>query len=179
MRYFLRLSNTSLGRCHTNVTMETFLQTPTDHSHTPNPNRLPLIRIQNQLKERGASSEEPTSTILQNVLCTVSVNIVAELPSTQALSQTIRRQRVPPSLETNSNLPSSLKQTDRGENFILFEDESMIIFTSHSNLNVLNECKHWFVDGTFSVSAPIIPLCKSCCLIIGMSSEIFPAIYCT
>lgn len=154
-----------LGRCHTNLTMETFLQTPSNHSHTPNPNRLLLIRIQNQLKERGASSEEPTSTILQNVLRTVPVNIVAELPSTQALSQTIRRQRVPTPLETNCNLPSALKQTDRGENFVLFEDESMIIFASHSNLNVLKECKHWFVDGTFSVSAPIITRCNSWCLI--------------
>jgi hypothetical protein len=136
--------------------MESFLQTPSDHSHAPNPNRLLLIRIQNQLKERGATSEEPTSVILQNVLRTVPVNIVADLPSTQALSQTIRRQRVPPPLEMNSHLPSVLKQTDRGEDFVLFEDESMIIFTSHSNLNVLKECKHWFVDGTFSVSISIV-----------------------
>ena len=136
--------------------MESFLQMPSDHSHAPNPNKLILIRIQNQLKERGASSEEPTSIILQNVLRTVPVNIVADLPSTQALSQTIRRQRVPLPLDLNSQLPAALKQTDRGENFILFEDESMIIFTSRSNLNALSECKHWFVDGTFSVSTSIV-----------------------
>jgi hypothetical protein len=159
--------------------MEKFLQLPSDHSHTPNPNRLLLIRIQNEIKERGASSGEPTSTILHNVLRTVPVNIAAELPSTQSLSQTIRRQRMAPSLEVNGHLPSVLKQTDRGENFVLFEDDSMIIFTSDSNLSVLKECKHWFADGTFSVRIPSLSLSCNRFDRLGVPCEILPIVYTT
>jgi hypothetical protein len=141
-----------LGRCHTNVIMDAFLQEPVSHSHAPNPNRFHVIRLQNGIKERSESTEEATSIILHNALRTVPLNIAAELPSTDALGQCIRRQRPAPSLDINSRLPQILKQTDRGENFVVHEDDSMIIFTSKSNLNALKECQHWFCDGTFSVS---------------------------
>jgi hypothetical protein len=158
--------------------MDSFLITPSDHSHTPNPNRLLLIRLQNQIKERGAASGEATSTILHNVLRTIPLNIAAELPSTSALSQTIRRQRVAPALAVNGKLPSILRETDRGEEFVFFENESMIIFTCNSNLSVLKECKHWFVDGTFSVS-----MTTSVRLLyvssVGVSRKFLPAFYST
>lgn len=122
--------------------MDAFLQEPTSHSHAPNPNRLHVIRVQNGIKERSGSSEETTSIILHNVLRMVPLNIAAELPSTDALEQCIRRRRPRLNLDINSQLPHILKQTDRGENFVLHEDDSMIIFTSKSNLNVLKECPH-------------------------------------
>ena len=140
------------GRCHTNVTMDAFLQEPTFHLHAPNPNRVHVIRVQNGIRERSESSEEATSIILHNVLRTVPLNIAAELPSTDALEQCIRRQRPQLDLDINSQLPLIVKRTDRGEEFVLHEDNSMIIFTSKSNLRVLKECQHWFCDGTFSVS---------------------------
>ncbi len=45
-------------------------------------------------------------------------------------------------LDYNGRLPLLLRQTDRGENFVLFEDDSMVIFTWDKNLFVLKECKH-------------------------------------
>jgi hypothetical protein len=140
------------GRCHTNVIMNAFLQEPTSHSHPPNPNRLHVIRVQNGIRERSESSEEATSVILHNVLRTVPLNTAAELPSTDALEQCIRRQKPHVDLDINNQLPLIVKRTDRGEDFVLHEDDSMIIFTSKSNLRVLKECQHWFCDGTFSVS---------------------------
>ena len=128
--------------------MDSFVQEPTSHSHAPNP-----IRLQNGIRERSESSEEATSIILHNALRTVPLNIAAELPSTDALEQCIRRQRPHADLESNSQLPLIVKRIDRGEGFVLHEDDSMIIFTSKSNLKVLKECQHWFCDGTFSVSA--------------------------
>ncbi|CAF4396253.1 unnamed protein product [Rotaria sp. Silwood2] len=99
-------------RCHTNVTMDAFLQEPSCHSYAPNPNRLHVIRIQNEIKERSVSCEEGTSIILYNALRTVPLSIAADLPSTDALSQCILRQRPPLLLDINSNLPQILKQTD-------------------------------------------------------------------
>jgi len=101
------------GRCHTNVTMDAFVQVPSCHSHAPNPNRLHVIRIQNEIKERSVSCEEGTSIILHNALRTVPLNIAADLPSTDALSQSVRRQRPPLLLDINTQLPQILKQTDR------------------------------------------------------------------
>jgi hypothetical protein len=57
-------------------------------------------------------------------------------------------------LDHNGSLPLILRETDRGENFVLHEDNSMVIFTCEKNLSVLKECKHWFMDGTFSVCMP-------------------------
>ena len=117
------------GRCHTNVIMDKFVQEPSCHSHAANPNRLHVIRIQNEIKERSVLCEEGTSILLQNALRKAPLSIAADLPLMDALAQTVRRQRPQLLLDINGQLPQILKKTDRGENFVLFEDDSMIIFT--------------------------------------------------
>ena len=59
--------------------------------------------------------------------------------------RSIRRQRQVPLANSNNQLPDHLKQTDRGEKFLLHEDKELIVFTSASNLSVLKACKHWNV----------------------------------
>ncbi|CAF1040827.1 unnamed protein product [Didymodactylos carnosus] len=41
-----------------------------------------------------------------------------------------------------SHVPIELRKTDRGDDFILYEDDEMIIFTTKKNLSLLKECKH-------------------------------------
>ncbi len=53
---------------------------PTEHSHVPNPNRLHVIRFKNEVKTRGASSDQATSTILFDALRTISLTITLALP---------------------------------------------------------------------------------------------------
>ena len=89
---------------------------------------------------------------MHNTVPTVPLSIAAILLSTNTLSQCIRRHISPLVLDINSQLSQILKQTDHGEDLVLFEDDSMIIFISRSNLSVLKECQHWFCDGIFSVS---------------------------
>ena len=149
--------------------MDTFVQEPSCHSHAANPNRLHVIRIQNEIKERSVLCEEGTNIILQNALRQAPLSIAADLPSMDALAQTVRRRRPQLLLDINGQLPQILKETDRGENFVLFEDDSMIIFTSKSNLSVLKECKHWFCDGTFSVSIRIFD-CLTYSVFLGVPS---------
>ena len=38
------------GRCYTNVHMEVFLKEPSEHSHAPDPNRIHIIRLRNEIK---------------------------------------------------------------------------------------------------------------------------------
>ena len=60
------------------------------------------------------------------------------------------REGKPIQLDHNDRLPFILRKTDRGEDFILYEDDPMIIFTCEKNLSVLQEFTHWFMDGAFS-----------------------------
>lgn len=167
------------GRCHTTVAMDDFLQEPTPHCHAPNPNRVHVVRVQNGIRERSESSEEATGVILRNALRTVPLNVAAELPSTSALEQCIRRQRPQIDLDINSQLPLIVKRTDRGEDFVLHEDNSMIIFTSKSNLKLLKECQHWFCDGTFSVSMVVFGIISPALFPSDLSREVFPIIHST
>ena len=141
----------SLARCHTNLSMDTFLSEPTAHNHAPNPERIAVIELSNQIKAHAAISDEPTSAILHSALRTFPLSATNELPRTEMIMQTIRRQRQAPSTPSDNGLPEDLKTTDRGEGFLLYEDKYMIIFTTRSNLSALKQSKHWFADGTFKV----------------------------
>ncbi|CAF4466834.1 unnamed protein product [Rotaria socialis] len=139
------------GRCHTSPSMDTVLSEPTEHCHAPNLGKIPVLDIKNKIKSRAADSEEQSSTILHSVLRSFPLDSAGQLPKTDTLLRTIRRQRQAISVNADNRLPDHLKQTDRGENFVLHEDNKMIIFTTTSNLSILEACKHWFADGTFKV----------------------------
>lgn len=141
----------SLARCHTNLSMDTFLSQPTDHNHAPNPERIAAIELNNRIKAQAAASDEPTSVILHSNLRTFPVNAASELPRAEMIMQTIRRQRQTPTAVSTNGLPDDLRKTDRGEDFLLHEEADMIIFTTKTNLSVLKHSKHWFADGTFKV----------------------------
>ena len=109
------------------------------------------MELKNKIKSRAAETEEPSSTILHSTMRSFPLDAAGQLPQSDTLLRTIRRQRQGPPTNSNNQLPDHLKQTDRGENFVLHEDEKLIIFTTATNLSVLKTCKHWFVDGTFKV----------------------------
>ena len=71
---------------------------------------------------------------------------------TDIIVQTIRRQRATPAVIIDDHLPETLKKTYRGEDFILHQDNEMIIFATKTNLPVLEQSKHWLADRTFKVS---------------------------
>ena len=132
--------------------MDTFLSQPTTHNHAPNPDRIPAIKLYNEVKERAATTDVPSSSILHSALKTFPLRAAGELPRTDIIVQTIRRQRATPAVIIDGHLPEILKKTYRGEDFILHHDNEMIIFTTKTNLSVLKQSKHWFADGTFKVS---------------------------
>lgn len=131
--------------------MDAILSGPTEHCHAPDPNRLPVIELKNKIKTRAADSEEPSSTILHSALRSFPLDSAGRLPRNETLLRTIRRQREAEPTNPDNRLPDRLKQTDRGENFVLHQDEKLIVFTTTSNLAVLKTCNHWFADGTFKV----------------------------
>ena len=141
----------SVARCHTNLSMDTFLSESTAHNHAPNPERIPVIELSNQIKAHAAISDEPTSVILHSALRTFPLSPTNELPGTEMIIQTIRRQRQASSTPSDNGLPEDLKTTGRGVGFLLHEDKYMTIFTTGSNLSALKQSKHWFAGGSFKV----------------------------
>ena len=139
------------GRCHTNPSVDAIVSAPTDHCHAPNPHRLPVVELKNKIKSRAGDSEEPSSTILHNMIRSFPLDAAGQLPKSETLLRTIRRQRQAEPAGPDNQLIDRLKLTDRGENFVFHEDKTLIVFTTASNLGILKSCKHWFADGTFKV----------------------------
>ena len=131
--------------------MDAILSGPTEHCHASDPNLFPVIDLKNKIKKRAADSEEPSSTILHSALRSFPLDSAGRLPRNDTLLRSIRRQREAEPTNLDKRLPDHLKQTDRWENFVLHEDDKLIVFTTTSNLSVLKTCKHWFADGTFKV----------------------------
>ncbi|CAF1522463.1 unnamed protein product [Adineta ricciae] len=123
----------------------------TEHCHAPNIDQLLVIELKNKIKPQALISEESTSKLFYSELKYFPLDAAGQLPPTDALQKTDRRRRQTPKGRRDNRLPYPLKQTIRGENFILHEDNKLIIYTATSNFSVLKTFKHWFADETFKV----------------------------
>ncbi|CAF2081206.1 unnamed protein product [Rotaria magnacalcarata] len=108
--------------------MDTILSESTEHCHVPNLGKLPALELKNKIRSRAADSEEQS-------------NSAGQLPQNDTLLTTIRRQRQAISVNADNRRPDHLKRTDRDENFVLHEDDKMIIFTTALNLSILKAYK--------------------------------------
>ncbi|CAM4825423.1 unnamed protein product [Rotaria magnacalcarata] len=140
-----------IARCHTNLSMDAFLSLPTAHCHAPHSDRVSVIQLKNEIKTRVVMTDKSSSSIINSALRTYPLSAAGELPRSDGLSLTIRRQRTTETVDVNGRLLEKLRKTYRDEDFILHEDKKLIIFTTKTNLSILKQNKHWFADGTFKV----------------------------
>ena len=131
--------------------MNTILSRPTEHCCAPKLDLVPVLELKNTIKTPAVGTEESSSTILHSAIRSFPLDAASQLPQSETLSRSIRRQRQVPPENANDQLFDHLKQTDHGEKFLLHEDRELIIFTTASNLSVLKACKHWLANGTFRV----------------------------
>jgi hypothetical protein len=122
--------------------MEAIISNPTKHCHAPKMVEIPFLKLKDKIKARGAESEEPSSVILHSEIRTFPLDSANRLPQEQNLLRTIRRRRQNETASSGNHLADQFKLTDRGEKFVLHEDEKLIIFTTQSNLSVLKSCKN-------------------------------------
>ena len=132
--------------------MDTFLLQPTFHSHAPQHDRIPVIEFKNEIKARAMMTDESTSSIPHSTLRTYPLSAPVKLPKTEALMIMIRRHRTVETFDVDGRLPKKYRKTYHDEDFILYEDKNLIIFTTNTNLSILKQSKHWFADGTFKVN---------------------------
>ena len=87
--------------------MDPFLSQPTTHNHAPNPECIPAIKLYNEIKQRAATTNKPSSSILHSTLKTFPLRTAGELPRTDIIVQTIRRQRATPAVIIDGHLPET------------------------------------------------------------------------
>ena len=132
--------------------MDTFLSQPPFHSNAPQPDRIPAIELKNEIKARAVMTDESTSSILHSALRTYPLSAAGKLPKNEALMIMIRRQCTVETVNVDDRLPEKHRKTYSDEDFILYEDKNLIIFTTNTNLSILKQNKHRFADGTFKVN---------------------------
>ncbi|CAF4037415.1 unnamed protein product [Rotaria sp. Silwood1] len=140
------------ARYHTNSPVGVFLSQPTAHCHAPQPDRVPVIQLKNEITARAVTTDESIRSIIHSALRTYPLSAAGELPKNEALMLMFRRQRTVETVDADGCLPEKLKKTYRDEDFILCEDKNLIIITTQTNLSILKQNKYWFADGTFKVS---------------------------
>ncbi|CAM4816314.1 unnamed protein product [Rotaria magnacalcarata] len=164
--------------------MDAFLSLPTSHCRAPQPDGVPAIQLENEIKANAAITDESTSTIIHSALRTYPLSAAGQLRKNRSLMLMIQQQRTTETVDVDGHLPEKLRKTYHDEGFILHEDKKLIIFTKKTNLSTLKQNKHWFANGTFKVcpddyyplftlhammTDAIIPLVYA--LLIGKSAE--------
>ena len=163
------------GRCGGRLkTVNDILQgDPPPHSHLPDASRVVVLKKVQEMKERATNTEELTSTIVQNCTSDFPLEAIGSLPKKESLKRMIQRQR---KFTDGNELTNQLRLSLRGERFVLFEEDNIIIMATDGNLDLLAKSRHWFCDGTFD-SAPEHHQLYTIHSVLGENHTV-PLVYC-
>ncbi|XP_076471818.1 uncharacterized protein LOC143301423 [Babylonia areolata] len=146
---------------------------PSTHSHPPSAARCLALKAVGDIKQRAEQSEEATSSIINNCTAEFPLAAAGSLPKKETLARMIRRKRKAPDSDIISE---ELKLTTRGEQFLAFQTDDIVILTTPSNLDVLARNAHWFCDGTFD-SAPLATQLYTIHVLVE-DTHTLPLVYC-
>uniref|UniRef100_A0A6P7FYN1 Uncharacterized protein LOC114332088 n=1 Tax=Diabrotica virgifera virgifera TaxID=50390 RepID=A0A6P7FYN1_DIAVI len=140
------------------------VNTITEHNHAPNPEKNVATKCVAEIKARAANCVENPRQIVQHCTNGIALEASVYLPTYTASQRTIERVRKRtnqlypnPATVADINIPVALQTTSRNMNFLLWdsgaEDPNRILmFGTQENLDILQQNRHWFVDGTFKVA---------------------------
>lgn len=136
------------------------------HTHAPDPEKIRLLKMRNEMKNRAKETMDGTRDILHAAVAAQHQEVIGLLPSEDTLRRDIRRNRqvvnqIPPVPHYNDLqfvLPQRYCVTAEGDQFLQvdsFADNSrMLLFGSQKGLDFLAGCPHWYMDGTFDTLPP-------------------------
>lgn len=136
----------------------------TDHNHAPNPAANEMETVKAKMRQRALDGMGRPRHVIQQTTSGISLEAASLLPSYAASQRMIERKRkrnyvgnAAPRSRQEIAIPDELLRTTRGDNFLLWdsgpEDENrIIVFGTERNMDLLEENRHWFVDGTFKVA---------------------------
>ncbi|KAL5247507.1 hypothetical protein ACHWQZ_G019400 [Mnemiopsis leidyi] len=154
--------------CNTRITLTggSLSSSLPTHLHPSQEADLAVLQTKSDIKKKASSTDLSTKNIVSTSLGLLDFEGVArlgcQLSSLNRMSQRARRKanRTPPlptSLEQIS-IPSSYLTNDHGENMMLWdsgytvERRRSFMFGSIDSVNVISDCDHLMLDGTFSSS---------------------------
>ena len=140
---------TCKGRIH--VKEGKFLKTVTEHSHLADKAKVEAKRVLAFCRQQAASSQDPTSHILQEAVGNQSQAVAGAIPSVPAMKRMIQRQRagahnVSPNPQSSEEfvIPDEYKTVkifQREEDWLHYdsteEGRRIVIFTTRRNLELL------------------------------------------
>lgn len=136
----------------------------TEHNHAPNPEKCLATKCVAEMKIRAANCVENPRQIIQHCTNGVALEASVYLPTYTASQRTIERVRKRtnqlypnPATVADINIPVALQNTSRNMNFVLWDSGAgdpnrIFMFGTEGNLDILQQNRHWFVDGTFKVA---------------------------
>ncbi len=134
-----------------------------EHNHVPDPAEIKVREKILEIKEMAINSQASTASIISHSTVGVGEAVSGQMPSVALIKRTVQRTRhrinAPPPNPANLReliIPESFTKTRLGENFLLFDsgasDNRILIFSTQRNLQLLANCEHWYVDGTFKTA---------------------------
>ena len=142
-------------------TGDVIVRKPTEHRlHAPSCDRVAAATVVAEVRRKAIDCESTTKNIVQQAVSQAPAIVAPALPSTSALSQIVRRKRkaaLQPDEEENdvnelNIVPRKLQRTCDNNEFLRFASEDMVLFASARGMDMLNDQRNWFADGTFYVA---------------------------
>ena len=114
------------------------------HGHVPNPAKAIVHKTVAAIRDRARDSEEPTSSVIQNVTSNFLLAAVGQLPSRETLARMVRRKRK----ASEELITEDILITFREEEIMTIKDNdlSIYIITTENSLDMLSDSLHWFAD---------------------------------
>ena len=131
-----------------------------EHEHPPDPEKEANRRILHEINERDANTMEAPQQIVRIAQHSITEETAARTPLYRSLQRNIEKKRKsdqldypdPESLE-DQEIPDHLSVVDR-RRFLLHDsgsddEERFIMFGTDNNLDIIQEQRNWYADGTF------------------------------
>jgi hypothetical protein len=136
----------------------------TEHSHPADLAQNEAAKSVAEMRRRAAEGLEKPRQIIQHCTGGISLEAARQLPTYTASQRTIERKRkrtqqpyLNPTTVAEIIIPDALRNTLRNAAFVLWdsgEDDvnRILMFGTEENLDILEQHRHWFMDGTFKVA---------------------------
>lgn len=158
------------GECRASIKLdeaEDFLAEVNQHTHAPSNIKCETTKVKANIKRRATDTLDPPRHILAGELGVCPDPVAVNLPVHQSMQRNIRRQRQtrheypnPVAIEAIPEIPQEFFFTITGEQFLIYDsgfgyENRILMFAGPTAIQLLQQSKHWFADGTFKVSPRI------------------------
>lgn len=156
------------------------------HNHEPDPIQCERREAINAITESAKTTQLPPSQIIAAHTASLSKACKGKLPLKYNMARVIRKVRsrdggslVVPHRKEDIQLPDEFTMYQK-QNFLFYDSgatqDRLMIFTTEQNLNFLEKCDVWMMDGTFKSSPTLF---DQLFIVHGYRNKTtFPLVYC-